>query len=143
MRKKAILVCLVVVPMVLGIFSYQTWFAAFLATKYLSGRRDGEQGIVRSLIISWRDHQIHLHHWLVALIVGGILAARGFYILTPEAFYGAVSAIVFQGIYCYKDWHQVIKRRNVMPSQAQTTPLVADNGNMIVSLPTMGTVLAS
>lgn len=143
MRKRAILIGLVVVPIFLGIFSYQTWFAAFLATKYLSGRTDGEQGIARSLIISWRNHQLHLHHWLVALIVGGILAARGFYILTPEAFYGAVSAIVFQGIYCYKDWYRVIKRRTVLPSLAQPTSSVAKNGNMIVRSPTMATVIAS
>jgi len=138
MRKKVILISLIAVPIFLGIFSFETWVAAFLATKYLSGRTDGEQGIARSLIIPWRNHQIHLHHWLAALIVGGILAARDFYILTPGAFYGVVSAVVFQGIYCYKDWYRIIRRRNVLPTSPQPMSLVAENDNMTVESPTLG-----
>jgi hypothetical protein len=142
MRKKAILIGLIAVPIFLGIFSYQTWFAAFLATKYLAGRTDGEQGIARSLIIPWRNHQIHLHHWLVTLIVGGILAAKGFYIVTPEGFYGVVSAVVFQGIYCYKDWYRIMRRRDVLPTSPELMSLVAENDNMTVESPTLATVTA-
>jgi hypothetical protein len=132
MRKKSILIALIAVPIFLGIFSYQTWFATFLATKYLAGRTDGEQGIARSLIIPWRDYRIHLHHWLVTLIVGGILLVRGFYIVTPEAFYGVVSAVVFQGIYCYKDWYRIITRRKVLSTSSQLMSLVADNNDTAV-----------
>ncbi len=143
MRKKIILISLIAVPIFLGIFSYQTWFVTFLATKYLAGRADGKQGIARSIIIPWRNHQFHFHHWLLALIVGGILAANGFYILTSEVFYGVVSAVVFQGIYCYKDWYQIIKRKNVLPTSAQPMSLVAENDNMTVESPAMVTVIAS
>ena len=144
MRKKITLISLIAVLVFFGVISCESWFVAFLATKYLSGRTDGKQGIVRSIIISpWRNYQLHLHHWFLALIVGGVFAVNGFYILTPEAFYGALSAIVFQGIYCYKDWYRVMKRRNVLPSLAQPTSLVAENGNMIVKSPTMVTVIAS
>ena len=132
MRKKSILIALIAVPIFLGIFSYQTWFAAFLATKYLAGRTDGEQGVARSLIIPWRDYRIHLHHWLVTLIVGGILLVRGFYIVTPEAFYGVVSAVVFQGIYCYKDWYRIITRRRVLSTLSQPVSLVADNNDTVM-----------
>jgi hypothetical protein len=135
MRKKVILISLIAVPIFLGILSCETWFAAFLATNCLSGRADGKQGIVRSLIIPWRNHQLHLHHWLLALIVGGISAARGFYILTPEVFYGVVSAVVFQGVYCYKDWYRIIRRRNPLPASPQPAPLVAENDNMTFESP--------
>ena len=138
MRKKVILISLIAVPIFLGIFSCQTWFAAFLATKYLAGRTDGEQGIARSLIIPWRNYRIHLHHWLVTLIVGGVLWAKGFYILTPEAFYGVVAAVVFQGIYCYKDWYRIIRRRIVLPTPPQPTSLVAENDNITIESPTLG-----
>ena len=143
MRKKVILISLIAVPIFLGIFSCETWFAAFLAAKYLAGRTDGEQGIARSLIISWRNYQLHLHHWLVTLIVGGILAGKGFYIVTPAAFYGVVSAVVFQGIYCYKDWYRIIRRRNVLPTWPQRISLVAENDNMTVESPTLVTVIDS
>ena len=143
MRKKAILIGLIAVPIFLGVFSCQTWFPAFLATKYLAGRTDGQQGIAKSLIVSWRNYQIHLHHWLVALIVGGILVVRGFYIITPEAFYGVVSAVVFQGIYCYRDWYRIIRRRKVLSTSPQPMSLIAENDNMDVESPTLVTVTAS
>jgi hypothetical protein len=143
MRKKITLISLIAVFIFLGILCYKTWFVAFIATKYLSGRKDGKQGIVRSIIIPWRNYQLHLHHWFLALIVGGVFAVKGFYILTPEAFYGALSAIVFQGIYCYKDWYRIIKRKNVLPTLAQPMSLVAENDNMTAESPTMATVTAS
>jgi hypothetical protein len=124
MRKKIVLISLIAVFIFLGIFCYKTWFVAFAATKYLSGRTDGKQGIVRSVIIPWRNYQLHLHHWFLALIVGGVFMVKGFYIPTPEVFYGFLSAVIFQGIYCYEDWYRIIKRKGVLPTLAQPMPLV-------------------
>lgn len=115
-RKKIVLIGLIVVFIFLGIFCYKTWFVAFAVTKYLSGRTEGKQGIVRSIIIPWRNYQLHLHHWLLALIIGGVFLVRGFYVLTPEVCYGSLSAIIFQGIYCYEDWHRIIKRESILPA---------------------------
>jgi hypothetical protein len=115
-RKKIDLIGLIAVLIFLGIFCYKTWFIAFAVTKYLSGRTEGKQGIVKSIIIPWRNYQLHLHHWLLALIAGGVFLVRGFYILTPEVFYGFLSAIIFQGIYCYEDWYRIIKRKNILPA---------------------------
>ena len=143
MRKKIILISLIAVSIFLGIFCYKTWFVAFVATKYLSGRTDGKQGIVRSIIIPWRTYELHLHHWFLALIMGGVFAVKGFCVLTPEVFYGALSAIVFQGIYCYEDWYRIIKRKRVLPTLAQQMSLVAGNDNMPAESPTMATVIAS
>jgi len=127
MRKKIVLISLIAVFIFLGIFCYKTWFVAFAATKYLSGRKDGKQGIVRSIIIPWRNYQLHLHHWFLALIVGGLFVAKSFYILAPEVFYGVLSAIIFQGIYCYEDWYRIIKRKSVLPTLAQRMSLAAGN----------------
>lgn len=85
MRKKIVLISLIAVFIFLGIFCYKTWFVAFAATKYLSGRTDGKQGIVRSVIISWRNYQLHLHHWFLALIVGGVFMVKGFCVLTRRS----------------------------------------------------------
>ena len=52
---------------------------------------------------------------------------KGFYILTPEVSYGFLSAVVFQGIYCYKDWYRIIKRKGVLPALPQQMSLVAGN----------------
>jgi hypothetical protein len=127
MRKKIVLISGIAVFIFLGIFCYKAWFLTFAATKCLSGRRDGKQGIVRSIIIPWRSYQLHLHHWFLALIVGGVFMVKGFYILTPEVSYGFLSAVVFQGIYCYKDWYRIIKRKGVLPALPQQMSLVAGN----------------
>jgi hypothetical protein len=124
MRKKIILISLIVSFLLLGMLCYKSWFAAFAVTKYLSGRTDGKQGIIRSIIIPWRNYQLHLHHWFLALIVGGVFMVKGFYILAPEVFYGFLSAIIFQGIYCYGDWYRIIKRKGVLPTLAQPMSLV-------------------
>lgn len=125
MRKKIVLISMIAGFLLLGICCYKTWFAAFVATKYLSGRTEGKKGIVRSVIIPWRNHQLHLHHWFLALIIGGVFMVKGFYILTPEVFYGCLSAIIFQGIYCYEDWYRIIKRKAFLPTLEQRLSLAA------------------
>lgn len=127
MRKKIVLISLIAGLLLFGILCYKSWFATFAVTKYLSGRTDGKQGIIRSVIIPWRNYQLHLHHWFLALIIGGVFMVKDFYILTPEVSYGFLSAVIFQGIYCYKDWHRIIKRKGVLPTLAQQISLVAGN----------------
>jgi hypothetical protein len=125
MRRKIVLIGLVAVFIFLGVFCYKTWFAAFFITRFLSGRTEGAQGIVRSIIIPWRDYRLHLHHWFLALVVGGTLLARGLYILTPEVFYGFVSAVIFQGVYCYEDWYRIIRRKTALPALESLLPASA------------------
>lgn len=114
-KKKIVLVGLVAVCIVLGVLCYKAWFAAFFITKFLSGRKEGHQGIVRSIIIPWRSYQLHMHHWLLVLVLGGIFLVKGFYIVTPQVFYGVLAAAAFQGIYCYGDWYRIIKRKRILP----------------------------
>ena len=116
MKKKIVLIGLIAAFMFLGIICYKAWFAAFFVTKFLSGRTEGKQGIIRSITIPWRDYRLHLHHWFLVLIVGSVFLAKGFYVLTPEVFYACLSAAVFQGIYCYGDWYQIVKRESIMPA---------------------------
>lgn len=111
MKKKVVLISLVAVCIILGVLCYKTLLIAFFITKLLSGRKDGKQGIVRSIVIPWRSYRLHLHHWLLALIMGGVFLVKGFYIVTPEVFYGFLSAAIFQGIYCYGDWYRIIRKK--------------------------------
>jgi hypothetical protein len=127
MRKKIILISLIAGFLFFGVLCYKSWIIAFVITKYLSGRTDGKQGIVRSIIIPWRNYQFHLHHWFLALVIGGVFVVRGFYILGPEVSYGFLSAVIFQGIYCYKDWYRIIKRKNARSTLAQQMSLTAGN----------------
>jgi hypothetical protein len=127
MRKKIVLISLIVGFCFFGVLCYKTWIIAFVITKCLSGRTDGKPGIVRSIIIPWRSYQFHLHHWLLALIIGGVCVIKGFYILAPAVSYGFLSAIIFQGIYCYGDWYRIIKRKSALPILEQRMSLAAGN----------------
>ncbi len=143
MRKKILLISLMAVFVFLDVFCYKTWLVAFAVTKYLSGRTDGKQGIVRSIIIPWRTYELHLHHWFLAMIVGGVFVAKGVYILTPQISYGFLSAIIFQGVYCYKDWYRIIRRKRVTTTLEEPIPLAAGEDNITAELPTMVTVVTS
>jgi hypothetical protein len=127
MRKRIVLISVIAGFLIFGVFCYKSWIIAFVITKCLSGRTDGKQGIVRSIIIPWRSYEFHLHHWFLALVIGGVFAVKSFYVLPPEIFYGSLSAIIFQGIYCYKDWHRIIKRKTVLPTLAQQMSLAVGN----------------
>jgi hypothetical protein len=127
MRKKIVLISVIVGFCFCGVLCYKTWIIAFVITKCLSGRTEGKQGIVRSIIIPWRDYQFHVHHWCIALIIGGVCFAKGFYILAPEISFGFLSAIIFQGIYCYGDWYRIIKRKTSQPLFKQRMSIVAGN----------------
>jgi hypothetical protein len=122
MRKKIVLISLIVNLFFFGVICYRTWIAAFVVTKLLSGQTDGKQGIIKSIIIPWWNYELHLHHWFLVLIIGVIFTVKRFYILPPEVFYGSLSAIIFQGIYCYEDWYRIIKRKNALPTWAQRMP---------------------
>jgi hypothetical protein len=143
MRKKILLISLIAVFVVLDVFCYKTWFVSFAATKYLSGRTDGKQGIVRSIIIPWRTYELHLHHWFLAMIVGGVFVTKGVYILTPQVSYGFLSAIIFQGIYCYEDWYRIIRRKRVPPTLAEPMSLAAGDDNITAESPIMVTAVTS
>ena len=125
MKKKVVLIGLIAVFLFLGVLCYKTWLVAFVITKFLSGRTEGRQGIVRSVVIPWRDYRLHLHHWFLALLVGAAFLTKGFYIITPEVFYGFLSAVIFQGVYCYSDWYRIIVRKTGLPALEPQMALAA------------------
>jgi hypothetical protein len=128
MRKKILLISLIVGFCFLGLFCYKSWIITFVITKYLSGGTDGKQGIVKSIIIPWRNYQFHLHHWFIALLIGGVCVVKGFYILAPEISYGFISAIIFQGIYCYGDWYRIIRKKKRSANSGAANVGLAANG---------------
>lgn len=110
-RKKFFLAALLLPGALLGLLFYPACGIGFAVSKYCSGKRDGERGKVRSIIIRWRGRQLHLHHWFLSSVAGVISAFSGFFLLSPALFYGFIGGMVLQGIYCYGDWHRIIRRK--------------------------------
>ena len=123
MRKKIILFGLLTAGIFWGYPFYISWAIAFALSKFCGGRENGIPGKVRSVIISWRGYKLHLHHWLLASLVGAISAISNFSPISPGLFYGFLSGLVFQGIYCYTDWHRIIKSKKVLPDGLEAEQL--------------------
>ena len=101
-----------VFAIMLGYLFLLSWLIGFLASKYLAGKSVGERGKLRSVVIPLRRWGVHLHHWLYSLFLISLSFTTGMHFLTPEITYGLLGGLVFQGIYCYGDWHVILVSRH-------------------------------
>ena len=114
-RRNLILALLISAAVVLGYLSFYLSYASLLAGFAVAhlggGKHEGKSGRVRSLVVSWSRYRLHLHHWLLSVLISLACALKGFYLITPEIFYGFLGGLIFQGLYYYDDWHRIITRR--------------------------------
>lgn len=96
----------------LGYFFFMSWLLGFLLTKLGGGKKAGERGRVKSIFIPFGKNKIHIHHWIIALL----LIPVGFFVsvplLPPVSICGFLSGVAFQGIYNYRDWHKIMIPRH-------------------------------
>lgn len=81
--------------------------AGFVVAKLVSGKKEGEEGLLPSLIFRVGRYMIHLHHWLMALVAGIILWILG---VENGFVYGFLLGILIQGLQ-YKDFLKIIYPR--------------------------------
>ena len=109
-----------VFAIMLGYLFLLSWLIGFLASKYVAGKSVGERGKVRSVVIPLRRWGVHLHHWLYSLFLISLSFTTGMHFLTPEITYGLLGGLVFQGIYCYGDWHVILVSRHQNRARGQS-----------------------
>lgn len=112
-KRKITLYVLLSTGIVLGYFSFVSWFIGFVIAKYLGGKTIGDRGRLSSLFIPLGKRTIHLHHWLLSSLVMGIPLVKGIYVPFSDLYYGFFGGIVFHGIYCYRDWYKILVLRRV------------------------------
>jgi len=113
MKKRLFAILLTMVStMILGYLFLLSLLAGFLASKYVAGKSVGEPGKIRSIVIPIRRWGIHVHHWLYSLCLIGLSLTTGMHFLTPTITYGLLGGLIFQGTYCYSDWHVVLISRH-------------------------------
>lgn len=79
----------------------------FLIAKFFAGKKEGEQGRLKSIKFDINKLTIHLHHWLIGLAILALLMSLKFY---NDLVYGLVIGIIIQGL-TYKDFYKIIYRR--------------------------------
>jgi hypothetical protein len=133
-RKKLLLISIVLAIVVLLSFSYYLWcvggMVGYVAAKLSSGKKTGVRGRVKSIVLPVRKYQLHLHHWFLAMVTLIICIVTGFYVITPQLFYGSMCGLVIQGLYCYDDWFHLIKRK-IHHSSEQIILAVEENTTAI------------
>ena len=68
-----------------------------------------KNGKIDSIFIDYGKWTVHLHHWIMGVVVLGIvLIIDRFYL--PTFFAGFVCGIIIQDIYDYNDWHKIISK---------------------------------
>jgi len=112
MKRKLVCILLVLATsIILGYLFFVGWLLGFVLTKYMAGKTSGKQGRIRSIVIPFGGHGVHLHHWLISsgIIILSLIINVQF--LASAISYGVLGGLVFQGIYCYGDWHKILITR--------------------------------
>jgi len=70
-----------------------------------------EKGRVDSIFLDYGKWKIHLHHWIMGIM---ILAAVWLidYFYLPAFFAGVIGGMIMQDIYDYNDWYKVILKKH-------------------------------
>ena len=66
-------------------------------------------GKIDSIFIDYGKWKIHLHHWIMGVMVLAIVWLIDYFYL-PAFFVGVIAGIIIQDIYDYNDWHKVVVR---------------------------------
>jgi len=109
MKKRLVVVLsMIAASIMFGYLFFLSWLFGFLTCKYMASKSVGERGTIRSIVIPCGRWRIHLHHWLCSSCLIGLSSTTGIHLLTPAVTYGLLGGLVFQGIYCYSDWHRIL-----------------------------------
>lgn len=73
-----------------------------------------ENGLVDHVMIDLGKWKIHLHHWMMGIIVLAVVGIVDYFYL-PALFLGFICGIILQGIYDYSNWHKVIIKKEELP----------------------------
>lgn len=95
----------------LGYLYVLSWLLGYMVTKFGAGRAAGQRGRVRSIYIPLRNYRIHVHHWMIAILMMPLAFVTPIPFVPPVVLCGFLSGIVFQGIYNYGDWYRFVKPR--------------------------------
>ncbi len=66
---------------------------------------------IKSIRFSLGSYKIHLHHWFLLWCSFMIVFISGIHYLFPVFLLGMGGGVVFQGIYCYEDWHKIVSKK--------------------------------
>ena len=79
----------------------------FFVANFFSGKKEGEQGRLKSLKFDTKKYTVHIHHWFIAILILIILVIFNFY---NDIIYGILIGLIIQGL-TYRDFYKIIYSR--------------------------------
>ena len=64
-------------------------------------------GKIGSIFLDYGKWQVHLHHWIIGIIILAIVWVIDYFYL-PTFFAGAICGMIIQDIYDYNDWYKIL-----------------------------------
>jgi hypothetical protein len=98
----------------LAVISFEIYFGVligYIGAFIIAGKETGKDGIFRSLVFDMGKYRVHLHHWVFGLTVIPVAVHYNLTFLSDQLVVGMLGGLAYQGITCYKDWHQVLIKR--------------------------------
>lgn len=105
----------IILSIALVLISFEIFLGSvvgYITGKIFAGKREGKQGIFKSIKINFGKYHFHLHHWLIYSVV---LASAFIWNFLPyfKFSFGFLGGMIYQGIFCYDDWRKIlIKKRH-------------------------------
>lgn len=84
------------------------YFATRFYCKKMGIDEDNGEKIFLDIGKKWT---LHLHHWIMGVILIGFIALAGWRQDIPVFLWGALFGMILQDIYDYNDWHEVLIKK--------------------------------
>jgi hypothetical protein len=85
-------------------------FGYFLG-KFFAGKYDGYQRI-KSIFINIGNYKIHLHHWILSLMIGIFGGLYNLFPIFPQFWFGFLGGLIIQEIYLDENWRKILIKKN-------------------------------
>jgi len=98
----------------LALFSLEIYFGAifgYFVARFLSGKEVGDPAKIKSLAFNIGKYRFHFHHWFYGLGILAFVLLLGLSFPFPQFSFGFFGGFIFQGVYCYPDWHKILMKR--------------------------------
>lgn len=102
-----------IIPMLISVELGVSMIIGYLAARFLAGHKEKATGRFPNLVFQFRNHKIHMHHWIVFSNVLVVTLIFHFFVITPYLFYGFLGGVVVQGVLYYDDWREIVVKGQV------------------------------
>ncbi len=70
-----------------------------------------EQDLFKRIFIGFGEWKLHLHHWMIGIIILFVFISIGWFPVHSKVFLGGICGLVLHEFYFDNDWFEIILKR--------------------------------